>query len=141
MTYEEFDKYLKTLPGKKRRALQYAADCSSMQEIADALKVGQSTLYHWRHIDPDYNEAFKFALELGIEELEDIAVICAKKALDNSRYQMSLWNMLKARRRTIYGDHVVQEVVDHRPPLKVELVDTEETEITEETEETEIDTA
>lgn len=121
MTYKEFDKYLATLPGKKRRALQYAADCCSIPEIAAALHVGQSTIYHWRHIDPEYNEAFRYALELGIEELEDIAVICAKKAQENSRYQMSLWNMLKSRRRTVYGDHVVQEIQDNRPPLHLEL--------------------
>lgn len=125
MTKEEFNAYILTIPSKKKKWLLLIKEGVGVQKACEEIGVAESTSYSWRDKEEQYEEAYKFAENASIDKIEQILVACAQKALTDSKYQTSLTFLLKARKRSMYGDKV-ETTVTNVTPLQVELTENNE---------------
>ena len=96
--------------GKKRLYLVALAKGFGWLKACDQVGIDRTTTWDWRNSNPAYAAACEKARDLALDALEESLEECSKKAERDPRYQQSLTFALKARRRHVYGDHVVQEV-------------------------------
>jgi len=103
------------------------SDGVSIVDACDKCGISRMTFHAWRREHPWYNEMFVRAWEDGADDLEKIMESCAKKALDDPRYQPSLHRTLQARRRSYQERYGVE--MDVRGKIENEMSDSQLTDL------------
>jgi hypothetical protein len=105
---------------RKKAALLARADAATWKESAKAGGVSVGTVCNWRKADTAFALAWQAASDLGTSTAEDCLEACAKKALDDPRYQTSLIFLLKNRRPDTWRDrHDLRHSMDNTGPVKI----------------------
>ncbi len=101
----------------KKAFLLAFADCGSVTEAAERVKIDRTTHYVWVR-DGEYAEAFKEAQDRAARMLEDEAVKRAKSGSDTL-----LIFLLKCRNRAVFGDRQEITGADGKPLIALGQID------------------
>jgi transposase-like protein len=106
---------------KKREAFLTAlSDGLSVAAGCQAAGIGRTQVYQWRKDDPDFENAWDAALEVGTDLLEDEA---KRRAMSTSDVLMIF--LLKARRKEKYADLSKMRYTgkDDDTPIKLDVTE------------------
>ena len=98
--------------------LKLLANGETVTDAAKKVGITTRTVHYFRKANPDWNEKYRVAFEIGTCQLEDELMVRAKKS------DVLLMFLLKSRRPEIYRDNYQVTVkghidVSHRPDLSL----------------------